>query len=842
MYIVNQYLNIIRQFYKEINNKKNCKIIRFLNSFYKIAIAFILTVFLLRFFEYGLLKYSHPALNYTIPTIFVSGMRDILMGIAVTGILLIPFLLISFVSRKISLAIYVILNIIFIISYIALIFYFNTTLIPLDQVIFAYSPESLIKITQSSGGINLLTISIIISVILLFFIIIRIFNKKRFSKPALVVMSVFALIMAIKHHDFYANINHFKSENDYYISANKLAYFARKIAKNYKSFDYKIDEKIYEKIKTYQSYHPEHEYISTKYPYLYRQEIHKTLSKYFKPTNNGRPPNVVYIIVESLSHPISGKYATKLSFTPFLDSLAEKSLYWPNTISTSERTFGVLPGLLGSLPMGGKKALLDYNKKMPRVIDISTILLKNGYDARFFYGSWTHFNNMDTYLHMTGIYDDISNYPGYKKIPANDEDFSWGFEDGAIFDGSFQHIDSTNPYLSIYLTLSTHNPFLLNNDEKFIKKAKEIIKKAKIDDEEKLKTLNKFVNKTATFVYFDESLRKFFEKYKERNDFDNTIFIITGDHISVIFGWENAIANYHVPLIIYSPLLKTPREFKPVASHLDVSPTMVSLLADKYGIKPAQNYLFTGKQLDTSNVFESKADQLFIRNSRETNQIIYNDYFLSKDFLYHVEPGLKLREVNNDSIKQALKQRFDVMYNVTDYSINFNKLIPTELYYKEMNSIKILNFHSSYEITDSNLLFTEKTKTNEMAFRGDYAIDSKGEKFFGFIPDTKMNGEFSTIFIKMSFMIYVKSTGTKNPTLAISGMNSSGEGIYWSSEDIIKNFNIEKGKWVHVEYQKTIHKKLGKDNFLRLYFLQMDPKSEIVLDDMNVKIYGKPMQ
>jgi len=79
--------------------------------------------------------------------------------------------------------------------------------------------------------------------------------------------------------------------------------------------------------------------------------------------------------------------------------------------------------------------------------------------------------------------------------------------------------------------------------------------------------------------------------------------------------------------------------------------------------------------------------------------------------------------------------------------------------------------------------------------------------------------------------------------LVISGIKSSGESFFWLGDDIIKDNNIEKGKWVQVEYQKTIPSgKTGKDAVLRLYFWQQDPKSEILLDDIIVKIYGKPVQ
>ncbi|RXM38308.1 hypothetical protein BOQ62_17910, partial [Chryseobacterium sp. CH21] len=36
------------------------------------------------------------------------------------------------------------------------------------------------------------------------------------------------------------------------------------------------------------------------------------------------------------------------NFTPFLDSLSQKSLFWENNLSSAGRTFGALPSLTGS--------------------------------------------------------------------------------------------------------------------------------------------------------------------------------------------------------------------------------------------------------------------------------------------------------------------------------------------------------------------------------------------------------------------------------------------------------------------------------------------------------------
>ncbi|RYZ58141.1 MAG: hypothetical protein EOO14_10075, partial [Chitinophagaceae bacterium] len=76
-------------------------------------------------------------------------------------------------------------------------------------------------------------------------------------------------------------------------------------------------------------------------------------------------------------------------------------------------------------------------------------------------------------------------------------------------------------------------------------------------------------------AYSDESIRSFLLAYRQRPDFDNTIFIITGDHRLIPVPEDNMLSRFHVPLLIYSPLLKRQASFPALSSHLDIAPSLV---------------------------------------------------------------------------------------------------------------------------------------------------------------------------------------------------------------------------------------------------------------------------
>src|SRR5205085_4463090 len=113
------------------------------------------------------------------------------------------------------------------------------------------------------------------------------------------------------------------------------------------------------------------------YPFLHTID---TSSDVLSPLFNKQqaPPNLVFIVVEGLGRAFSNKDAYLGSFTPFLDSLSDKSLYWSNFLSAGGRTFAMLPSVFGSLPYG-KNGFTELGDHMPKHVSLFSVLKQNGY-------------------------------------------------------------------------------------------------------------------------------------------------------------------------------------------------------------------------------------------------------------------------------------------------------------------------------------------------------------------------------------------------------------------------------------------------------------------------------
>lgn len=402
--------------------------------------------------------------------------------------------------------------------------------------------------------------------------------------------------------------------NDKSLAANKSAYFI---------------EKTREFLKGNQVNSPyqQQELLASAgaYPFQTKQPTTDRLGPYLnKPSNT--PPNIVFVLVEGLGKTFVGPNAEYVGCMPFLDSLSGKSLFWTNFLSTAGRTFGVLPSVLGSLPYGKGGFMEETNA--PTHTSLIRLLKQNGYQTSFFYGGDASFDGQRNFLTKEGIdvLVDEKMYPNnYQRIPNDKLGFSWGYGDAALYKHSFDYIaKSKQPYFSIYLTVSTHEPFVINNSARF---------DAQLNAYIKSKSGNRQVadNKEAfrTLMYADQSLREFFEEYKKRPEYANTIFVITGDHRMIPVNHKNEIDRYHVPLFIFSPMLKTARTFKSVASHADLPSTFTAYLKHAYRLQMPDTVHWLGKGLTFETTFSSDKNLPIMRNKGQIADYVFGKYFIT---------------------------------------------------------------------------------------------------------------------------------------------------------------------------------------------------------------------
>lgn len=660
------------------------KFFNLFNHYLLILIAFLPPIFLVRLTDAVAIIYQQSSTWPIMGAELMGYLQDNLVVITFALVLFFPYLLISLVNRTVGrvFAISVLFALI-ILNYL-LELYFLRTLVPLDQVIYFYSTDELWRIAVSSTHVNPLEPIVFCLILASYIFTYQMIKKRVLAMRSILVGIILLVISPLVLFATKPDLTNFSSNQEYFISTNKGGYLAEKIVGyKWKSLPEPLNDPTFKTVvKRYHMLSQRFNYTSNAYPLLRFDQTPDLLGPYFNFTS--QKPNIVVILVESLSTSFVGEKPYYGSFMPFLDSLIGKSLYWPNCLATSERTFNILPAIFGSLPYSKEVFRMP---QAPPHFSMIRYLGDNGYFTSFFYGGDHVLGGVQTFLEHQQT-DYILPYfrQEESKLDKQKKRFIWGTFDDTMFSQSIRAIDSLNqaPRLDIYLTLTTHAPFITPDEKRYSQIFKKRLKELNLPPE-----INRMVNGKSyifsTILYTDESLRALFNAYRNREDFKNTIFIITGDHAMPELGYSyvNPLAKYHVPLIIYSPMLKQPHSFPAVVSHLDLTPSILALLENQGFIKIRNMGHWLGEGLDVSETFRSRPTISFILNNRSEVDYLRQNHFLSEGRLFRLLPDLKLRSVNNAVLLKAMTGELRDYLQISNSIADSLSIIPDSLLYYE---------------------------------------------------------------------------------------------------------------------------------------------------------------
>ena len=592
---------------------------------------------------------------------------DIVLFLRVSVWITILFIAISFVNEKtVRTIIRILFSLMLLFSLICMVF-FTTSGFLLDKVVFTYSFKEICTIILSSSKSPVWVYVVIIVMPVLFFYV----SNKRIKIYCLLLGTFFALTF----FSFF-RINTLSSDTEHYlVKTNKAFFFGKSIFKRPAVF-VENNEEIIKIVKEFRDYFPEHKFQESEFPFLYQAQYKDVLSSFFnlQPT----PPNLVFIVVEGLGYNF---LYNDYQLMPFLDSLSKVSLTWDNCLCAASRTFGVFPSIFGSAPLG-IKGFMEQSPDNPEHHSLLRILHQNEYTSRFFYGGWTGFDNMKSYFTINNT-SCMKTKDWDADILQQKIDAYWGIEDNLTYLQAHQKLNAikSSPRIDIYLSLSTHDPFEYPNPTHFQEIVRNNVSQNQQLSEQQKKNILNSINMYGCFVYSDRSLQQLMKSYQNREDFENTIFIITGDHNAFAkqFG---GYSNYHVPLIIYSPMIKSARKMKGVVSHRDITPTLISLLQNNFDIKTPEEVTWLNTALDTSLTFNANSFSPLQVIDHTVNGVMYKNYMLSEGILEEITDG-RSRTVNDPDILKQMNRLLYIYQSLDFYVLQNNALIKNYYAHKQ---------------------------------------------------------------------------------------------------------------------------------------------------------------
>lgn len=789
-----------------------------LQGFLSFLLWLLVFGFAVRLFETALLTHYHFEFTKQLRLCVFGFGYDILFFGKITLVLFPFYLLINHFSEKAAKWTFRIIGTIMLLISNAMIMYFVAAYVPLDKIFFDYSIHDLIYIASASEPFVWWGYVLLLLIPATFLLLSR--HEFRMGKISLFVwlsVSVAGLCVWKVPEKLYGNNNE-KNTID-----NKQAFFFGSLFSKESKFD-RIDintedsEQNRERIKAFQSQFPEIEFVSAKYPFVHIDHSPDVLSSFFNLDPDVKP-NFVFVITEGLSREFCGPSCIYPSPMPFLDSLASVSLSWSNCLSSSQRTFAVLPTLLGSLPFGEQGFLNSSN--CPRYNSLIKILNQNGYTSSFFYGGWLCFDEMCYFLNDNDVNNFLPDYKTYPKEMSN----SWGLYDQYLFSESFKQIDfkSGKPRLDIYLTLTTHDPFEYPNEENYIERFKQMLVKTNSTD----KIYKHMYKCYASYSYFDDCLRDFFATYKSKPGYENTIFVITGDHC--FYSSVSEFNKYYVPLVIWSPMLKESRDFTAMATHRDVTPSMLAMMKSVYDIETPDTVAWINTGLDTVSYFRSKTFSPQLKASRLMGNMIYGDYFYDDGNVYKInyqDNMLSLVPEENEQVKHLLNE-YKAM---DDYVMNNDALLPRDGNRKMLFSVDSLQ-SPNFTRTQTNVMPTD-TLDKENVF-----TLSKSKPFY--LTNIVLENDLKFVEVQCEFDVFIpKYEDYFNINFDFSINKGSGKEIIKSIP--INYFYQYYDQWHHFSmtqiFEKSVYDYQGGDKIQG--YLSNGAKKKFFIANFRMNIIG----
>lgn len=250
-------------------------------------------------------------------------------------------------------------------------------------------------------------------------------------------------------------------------------------------------------------------------------------------------PNIILITMEGVSAELMNENRHQ-SHLKFIQKLEDSSYSFKRAYAVGFRTEQGLAALLSGALATPFNNLTDDVNRLPEIPSIIQSMKSRNYSTSFIFGGDVEFANMRAYLHEIGIEQliDINDFPRSNRIQK------LGVPDEFLFERASKEIlQKKEPFFVQIMTQSTHQPF--------------DIPRAKIKGDP-----DRAYEESA--AYLDSCIGHFIQNIRSGSLWKNTIVIITSDHSH---NYPTSIdiatrARYHIPMIIYSPILKD--EFKGV--------------------------------------------------------------------------------------------------------------------------------------------------------------------------------------------------------------------------------------------------------------------------------------
>lgn len=297
-----------------------------------------------------------------------------------------------------------------------------------------------------------------------------------------------------------------------------------------------------------------------------RTEMERLFNPVHQPADSVafKPMNVVVLIMESFGKEYFGTFNQDIKgpdygYTPFLDSLIEKSMVFEKSFANGRKSIDAMPSVLSGIPMFIEPFFLTP-ASLNNVSSIGGELKKKGYYTAFFHGAENGSMGFQAYARTAGY----NHYFGRTEY-NNDADYdgTWAIWDEKFLSFYADEISKMKePFAVGLFSATSHHPFV-------------IPKEYKDRFPEGTMPIHKCIR------YTDNALREFFNKASKESWYKNTIFVIVADHTNKgdTPEYMTDAGRFEVPIIFFQPEDSTLRgRRRGISQQIDIMPTVLNYM------------------------------------------------------------------------------------------------------------------------------------------------------------------------------------------------------------------------------------------------------------------------
>jgi len=284
------------------------------------------------------------------------------------------------------------------------------------------------------------------------------------------------------------------------------------------------------------------------------------------PRPDSARPNVVFIIMESMTAQVVEELGGEKGVCPNLSRLIREGILFENIYGSGYRTDQGVVSILGGYPAQPDQSIVLLSDKAEKIRSLPMMLYEQGYSTAFFYGGELTFANIGVWLRNQKM-EVIRSEPDF---PSKDKTQRWGLDDYRLLQHSIQEINQLRPpFLATAMTLSLHPPFDVPYQSKWQNGGTEA---------------HLFLHSAA---FADYAIGEFFKTAEQQPWYNNTLFVLVADHGAshpAGVGMDQPISR-QVPLILFGkPLLPSwnGKRISVFGNHHDIPATVMHMLTGQY--------------------------------------------------------------------------------------------------------------------------------------------------------------------------------------------------------------------------------------------------------------------